>query len=280
MLLPRKEDRRNYVKYAGIGVAVGAASGAYFALKSQSTSPPSPSNKKNSSTFHDRVYLLPLPEFTSGVLIEEAIAWRRSIRDYKNEPIKIEHLSKILWASQGINEFGYGFRTVPSAGATYPLKVYSIIANNGVNIDTTDYLPAGLYRYNIQDHSIELSKSGDFREELTKAALHQEWVRKAPVNIVINSVYERTTGRYGDRGHRYVHIEDGHAGENIYLMAAALGLGTVAIGAFDDEKVSEIIGAEQKESPLYIMPIAIPKEPYRIKEEDLSNYYRRIRQSG
>ena len=132
MLQSRKDGRRNYVKYAGIGVAVGAASGAYYTFTSQPTSPPTPSytftsqptspptpsSEKNGNTFQDGVYLLPLPEFTSGVLIEEAIAWRRSIRDYKNEPIKIEHLSKILWASQGLNEFGYGFRTVPSAGAT------------------------------------------------------------------------------------------------------------------------------------------------------------------
>jgi SagB-type dehydrogenase family enzyme len=279
MLHPRKEDRRNYVKYAGAGVAVGAASGAYYAFKSQMPSTPSPNTTKINNTFHDKVFLLPLPKFTSGVLVEEAIAWRRSIREYKNEPIKIVHLSKILWASQGINEFGYGFRTVPSAGATYPLKVYSIIANDGVTINGANYLPAGLYVYNIKNHSIKLIKSGDFREELTQAALHQEWVRKAPVNIVINSVYERTTGRYGDRGYRYVHMEDGHAGENIYLMVAALGLGTVAIGAFDDEKVGKIIGAEQKEHPLYIMPIAIPKEPYEIKEEELSNYYRRVRES-
>jgi SagB-type dehydrogenase family enzyme len=158
--------------------------------------------------------------------------------------------------------------------------VYSIIADDGVTINSANYLPAGSYKYNKRDHSIELIKSGNFREELTEAALHQEWVRKAPVNVVINSVYERTTRRYGDRGNRYVHIEDGHAGQNICLMAAALGLGTVAVGAFDDERVRKIIGAEKEEHPLYIMPVAIPKEPYRINEEQLSDHYRRMRQSG
>lgn len=236
---------------------------------------------KNDKGIGERVlgnkYMLPLPKFDSGVKLEDAMAWRRSRREYEDEPIAIAKLSKILWAAQGINEFGYGFRTTPSAGATYPLEVFAIISNEGVIVGKTQYLPAGSYKYDHEDHSIQLIKDGDLNDELAGASLDQEWVRKAPVNIVVCSIYERTTNRYGDRGHRYVHMEDGHVGQNIYLMAAAIDLGTVAIGAFNDEGVRNVIGAEAKEEPLYVMPIGIPKRPYRISENEIYEYYKSVR---
>jgi SagB-type dehydrogenase family enzyme len=77
--------------------------------------------------------------------------------------------------------------------------------------------------------------------------------------IVITAVYDRTTWRYGERGVRYVHIEVGHAAQNIHLQAVALGLGSVPIGAFHDDKIVTILDLEENECPIYIIPVGHTK---------------------
>jgi SagB-type dehydrogenase family enzyme len=96
---------------------------------------------------------------------------------------------------------------------------------------------------------------GDKREDLFRSALYQEAIKEAPVTIVICAVYERTTRKYGERGIRYVHMEAGHAGQNIYLQAEALDLGTVAIGAFYDEAVARVLDLPKDIVPLYLFPV-------------------------
>jgi SagB-type dehydrogenase family enzyme len=88
--------------------------------------------------------------------------------------------------------------------------------------------------------------------------MRQTWVREAPINIVIAAVYERTTDRYGDRGIRYVHMEAGHVGQNLYLQAEARGLGMVVVGAFHDEQVQTLLRLPADQKPLYIIPIGYP----------------------
>ncbi|MEM3476281.1 MAG: SagB/ThcOx family dehydrogenase [Candidatus Bathyarchaeia archaeon] len=222
-------------------------------------------------------YMLPLPKFTSNVFIEEALAWRRSIRIYKDEPITMEHLSMLLWAAQGVTELKYRFKTAPSAGATYPLELYIIVGDKRVIVNNEFYLPSGSYKYDYKIHAIKLVKEGDLRESLAEASLNQEWIKKASINIVICALYERTTRIYGERGYRYVYMECGHVGQNVHLMATALNLGAVVIGAFYDEQVKNVINAEAKEHPLYIIPIGVPKEPYRITEKEISEYYEKVR---
>jgi len=222
--------------------------------------------------------LLPLPKKTTSVTVEEAILLRRSIRDYTRDPITIEQLSMVLWAAQGITDARRRFRAAPSAGATYPLEIYVVVGEKGVVLENNSYLKPGVYKYNVYRHSLVLVKEGDYREELSKAALNQRWVREAPVSIVICAVYERTTSRYGERGIRYVHIEVGHVGQNIYLMATALGLGTVAVGAFYDDQVARIVGAKPEEHPLYIMPIGVPAKPPKTSFEEINNFYKTMRE--
>lgn len=218
----------------------------------------------------DRVVYLPMPRIRRDVLsVEEALAYRRSIRSYRDEPLTIEQLSQLLWATYGITDPRRGFKTCPSAGATYPLVIYVVIGEKGVVLGNGSYLKAGSYRYDPYSHSIELVKEGDLRAELAQAALGQEWVREAPINIVICAVYERTTRVYGERGYRYVYMEVGHAGQNIYLEATAIGLGTVVVGAFYDDAVRVIIGAKPNEHPLYIVPVGVPEKPYRVSEEQI-----------
>ncbi len=213
------------------------------------------------------IIYLPLPIFKGNMSLEEAILHRRSIREYRKESLTLHQLSQLLWAAQGITEVRWGFRASPSAGATYPLEIYVVVGNNGVR-----ELASGVYRYKPHSHSLVLVKKGDVREELYSACLNQEWVRDAPVVLVIVADYERTTRVYGERGIRYVHMEVGHVGQNIYLEATALGLGTVAVGAFYDDEVRVIIGAPENHHPLYVMPVGVPVKPYEVTPQEIYNY--------
>ena len=190
---------------------------------------------------------LPRPASDSQTSIEKALLDRRSIRNYSSAPLSLPEISQLLWAAQGITRPG-GYRTAPSAGALYPLEVYLISGD-------IDQLPAGVYRYHPEDHKLEQLIKGDVRRELSTAALNQEFVQDAPAVILISAVYERTTGKYGQRGIQYVHMEVGSVAENIYLQAQSLDLGTVFIGAFHDDQVRQVVALGKEEIPMGIMPI-------------------------
>jgi len=191
---------------------------------------------------------LPPPTRKGKVSLEEALDTRSSVREYVKRPLTMQENSQLLWAAYGQNKWSK--LTSPSAGATYPLTIY-IIAG-----EIKD-LPTGMYKYNNRSHSLSLVKSDDLRPSLSQAALNQPWVKEAPLVIIICADYSITTSRYGSRGKRYVDIELGHVGQNIYLEATALGLGTVAVGAFDDRSVKEVL--DVKEDPLYIFPVGARK---------------------
>jgi SagB-type dehydrogenase family enzyme len=202
---------------------------------------------------------LPEPRHTSRISVEEALLKRRSIREYKDEPLTLTEVSQLLWAAQGITDPA-GLRTAPSAGALYPLEVY-------VAVGEVEGLAEGVYRYDPARHELIMVVTGDKRAELSAAALGQAWVREGAIVIVFSAVYERTTWKYNTpvhdertgarylRGIRYVHMEVGHAAQNVYLQAVSLGLGTVVIGAFDDRRIREIAGMAEDERPLYLMPV-------------------------
>ncbi|MDR2168505.1 MAG: SagB/ThcOx family dehydrogenase [Clostridiales bacterium] len=200
-------------------------------------------------------YYLPPPAADGRVSVERALMERRSRRDFRDMAISQEQLSQILWAAYGITlpmpdspRFRGGFRTTPSAGATFPLEIYAIIGNvNGI--------APGIFRYISEEHKLERLAEGDFRSELSEAAWNQNWLRDAPATIAHIAVFTRTTGVYGERGIRYVYIELGHSAQNIYLQAEALGLGTVAVGAFNDNAVRHVLNLPEGEDPLYLMPI-------------------------
>ena len=201
---------------------------------------------------------LPSPQLKGEVSLEEAIAKRRSVRRYRQEPLDLCQLSQILWAAQGLTGTR-GSRAAPSAGATYPLEILVLVGRQGViagkATQTPELLPAGLYRYEANSHSLILHKRADLRPHLARAALNQEFLLEAPADIVICALYHTTCHRYGQRGERYVHIEAGHVAENIHLQAVALGLATVEVGAFHDEEVRKTLGVEEEVKPLYIMPL-------------------------
>ena len=196
---------------------------------------------------------LPEPGYKGIMSLEEAIARRRSIRRFTDEPLSLAQLSQLLWATQGITGASSGDRAIPSAGATYPLEIFIVCGRSGI-----EGVAAGIYHYHVTRHSLSRQHGGDVRPVLSRAALGAESIYEAPASIVISAEYERTLMRYGDRGERYVHMEVGHAGQNIYLQAAALGLATVAVGAFDDEQVREVLRLDRHLQPLYIMPVGKP----------------------
>lgn len=194
-------------------------------------------------------FQVPQIRINNQLSLEQIISMRRSIREYSPEPLQSWELLQLLWAAQGITH-PLGLRASPSAGATYPLELYAAVGQAGV-VD----MDAGLYHYDPWKNQLVFKFGGDLRQQLYEAALRQPWVRQAPVNLLICAVYGRTTARYGERGIRYVHMEAGHASQNIYLQAVALGLGTVAVGAFLDHQVASILRLPPDQSPLYIMPV-------------------------
>ncbi len=198
----------------------------------------------------NRPIYLPPPHPRGKRSLEEALARRRSIRNFTPRSLSLEQFSQILWATQGISEPRWQFRTTPSAGATYPLDVFAVCGRDGV-----ENINEGVYRYNSAEHALSLHLEGDLRQELSQSALNEAFIYQAPLNIVLCAEYRRTTCHYGERGERYVHIEVGHAGQNIYLQAVALGLATVAVGAFRDEEVSKVLCLDKDCQPLYIMPV-------------------------
>jgi len=197
------------------------------------------------------VVALPQPDLQGEVAVERALASRRSVREFAAEPLSLPVVSQLLWAAQGITD-PTGLRTAPSAGALYPLEVYLVVgAVTGV--------AAGVYRYEPQRHGLVAGTAGDARAAVARAALGQDWVAEAPVVVVLAAVYQRTARKYGERAPRYVHIEVGHAAQNVYLQAAALGLGTTMVGAFRDEELARVLGLPGQVKPVGILPVGKPR---------------------
>jgi len=193
---------------------------------------------------------LPAVRHNGGITVEQALAKRRSVRHYRDDPLSLNEISQLLWSAQGVTD-SRGFRTAPSAGALYPLEIYLVAGN-------VSTLSPGIYKYLSLEHTLAKISHGDQRTALSRAALNQSSVRNAPVVLVFCCIYERTTIKYGKRGIKYVHMEAGHAAQNVFLQAASMGLGAVVIGAFSDKKVKAVLIVKEDEMPLYIMPVGKP----------------------
>ncbi len=182
---------------------------------------------------------LPEPNKSGSMSLEQAITVRRSRRHFLPKPLTLEQTGQLAWAAQG-QDAGSRYRTTPSAGATYPLELFVI----------TD---KGMFRYLPDKHSLEKLTDRDLRAPLTSAAWEQDFIRAAPLTLVFAAKFTRTTGRYGKRGVRYVYMEAGHAAQNVHLQTEALGLGFVAVGAFDDTAVSTVLSLPDNLEPLYMV---------------------------
>ena len=187
------------------------------------------------------IITLAKPDKVGSVSLEQAIAARRSRRDFLPRPLTLEQIGQLTWAAQGRDEV-CGYRTAPSAGATYPLELFVVTGE-------------ALFAYLPDKHALEKLKDRDLRPALASSAWGQEFIQAAPLTIILAAQFTRTTGRYGKRGVRYVYIEAGHAAQNIHLQAEALALGSVAVGAFDDASVSKVLTLPDYLEPLYMIVI-------------------------
>jgi len=235
---------RNSITASVLLIILAALTAAYFAA---SVERKKSMNQKAPLKSGAEIVQLPRPRYESNNSVEQALLERRSIRQYRNEPLSLDDLGQLLWAAQGITYKGI-YRTAPSAGALYPLETYAI-AGNVAN------LPAGIYRYIPLVHKLTLIRSGDIRQKLSNACLSQTSILKAPASLVFCAVFARTTGKYGTRGIRYVHMEVGSVAQNVSLQAVSLNLGTVAIGAFDDKAVHSELSLPPEEEPILVMPV-------------------------
>lgn len=221
-------------------------------LSCATPSPEDTGNDRAENRVENGPVALVQPVGEGSISVEKALDRRISRRQFAPGALREEELSQILWAAQGTSLDGStgATRTAPSAGATHPLEIFVVT----VGLDEgNEVLPAGIYYFDLQQHELLPVVKGDHREALAQAALGQGFVQQAPVSVVIAADYERTTARYRERGKRYVHMEVGHVTQNIHLQAEALGLGSVAVGAFEDDRLQALL--ETDYAPLMIIPI-------------------------
>ncbi|TFF96663.1 MAG: SagB/ThcOx family dehydrogenase [Promethearchaeota archaeon] len=187
---------------------------------------------------------LPEVKVDEGKSLEQCIYERKSMRKFWDKEISLEHLSKIFWAVQGAKEYN---RTVPSAGATYPLEIYAILKEKG------------LYHYKIKEHKLVTQIEKFNCRELVRAAWNQTFICEPYLTLIICGDIKRTRNRYGERAERYVYMEAGHAAQNVHLEAVSLDLASVPIGAFKEESVKALLELPKEIDPLYIIPVGYPK---------------------
>jgi SagB-type dehydrogenase family enzyme len=201
----------------------------------------------------DDAVVLPAPSLDGTVPVERALAQRRSLREFAPGPLPLSSVSQLLWAAQGITDPS-GLRTAPSAGALYPLEVYLVVG-------AVSGLAPGVYRYDPRRHLLVPGAKGDLRAGVAASAHDQAWVADAPAILVIGAIYQRTVRKYGKRATRYVHMEVGHAAQNVYLQAAALGLGTTMVGAYRDEEIARLLELPERVDPLGLLPVGRRRSP-------------------
>lgn len=197
-----------------------------------------PSNLSNLSA-------LPPPAREGKMPLEEALARRRSIRQYKPQALSRQQIGQLCWSAQGITEMQKGLRTAPSAGALYPLELYVVTAG-GVE----HYVPAR--------HAMDKHLEGDWRGKLAEAAVGQKLIAEAPATFIFMAVVSRSAKKYGDRALRYCLQEQGHACQNLLLQATALGLGAVPIGACEDDRIAKLLSLGGDGGPIYLVAVGTP----------------------
>jgi SagB-type dehydrogenase family enzyme len=205
----------------------------------------SPLKQKGGRRMH-----LPDPTIDGDVSLERTIHKRRTIRSFESKALTLKQLSQVLWAAQGITDIGEFKRAAPSAGALYPMDIYGVVGK-----DCIEKMDPGIYLYEPAGHSISLVKEGDFRRDIAIASLGQMWMAHAPLTLVITAEYSRITVKYRQRGIRYAIMEAGHIGQNIFLQSQAMGLEAGVVGAFEDQKVTQVMGSKKTHEPLLLMPV-------------------------
>lgn len=196
-----------------------------------------------------------LPEpAPAGADLWEALARRRSVRGFADEPVSLHDLATLLWAGAGVTavQMGYALRTAPSAGALYPVETY-VVAHR------VEGLQPGAYHYAVLERELERLSAGDLRVPVARAALNQGIAAGAAAVLLWTSIWRRSTWKYGQRAYRYVPLDAGHIAENVALAAVGLGLATCQIAAFYDDEANALLGLDgEDESVVYMTVLGHP----------------------
>jgi len=185
------------------------------------------------------------PNLEGDMSLEEALAKRRSVRQFSSQPLKRSQISQLAWAGQGITEPQRGLRTAPSAGATYPIELLFVT-------------PEGVFVYRPADHSLMQLGNQDIRNGLAAAASMAESVAGAGCDIIVAGAIRKLTDQYKDKARTYMHMEAGHIAQNIQLQAVSLGLGSVTVGGFNTKEVRNVCKLTRTLEPLYIICVGYP----------------------
>ena len=198
---------------------------------------------------------LPSKQLNEKTSLGYTLEKRGSCRYFDKETLTLKEVSNILWVAQGVTDKQNNVRrTVASAGAVYPMELYISVREEGVH-----ELESGIYRYNSKQHSLQKISDSDITDKLSSACFNQKFIQQASFNVLIASDNSKTNELYEERGDRYVFMEAGATTQNIYLEAVDLNLGTVVIGAFDDQKVKALFEID-KLMPVAIMPVGVPSD--------------------
>lgn len=184
---------------------------------------------------------LPAPGREGGMSLTQALDRRRSVREFTGRPLTLAQVAQLCWAAQGITD-AQGHRAAPSAGATYPLRLYAA-------------MPEGLFLYAPDRHVLESVVPGDQREALARKATGQAWNATAGAIFILCGNVSITAARYGDRARQYVWQEVGHASQNLLLQATALGLGATPVGAFDPVSLAGTLRLSKPWEPMAVLPV-------------------------
>ena len=185
--------------------------------------------------------------------LTSAIQNRRSHRLFRAEPLTLEELSFLLWATQGIRKRrgpGAAYRTVPSAGCRHALETYLCVLN-------VAGLEVGIYRYLPVEHQLlfELSEE-QLADKLAAATLGQSFIGKAPVTFVWTTIPYRMEWRYDIAAHKVIAIDAGHVCQNLYLACEAIGAGTCAVAAYHQELMDQLLRVDgEDEFTIYLAPV-------------------------
>lgn len=196
-----------------------------------------------------------LKKVATAMQLTNILLKRKSIRTFSTQPLSMVDLAFLLRSSTGIQrrQQGFEFRMAPSAGALYPIETY-IVCNN------IEGLEKAIYHYNIRKHSLEEIRSGDFRDDLSHAALEQKICAVAPVVFVWTAVFGRSKWKYAQRAYRYVYLDAGHIAQNLALAAVSISCGSCQIGAFFDDEVNSLIGVDGvNESAIYLSVVGFAR---------------------
>jgi len=195
-----------------------------------------------------KIIQLAEPKLTGPVSFEQVLAKRRSVREFTNQKLDFIQIGQLAWAGQGITDKQTGFRTAPSAGAIYPMKLYFATQE-------------GTFIYNPESHSLEEILNQDVRGDLSKAASGQQSVANAACDIIIAGSVRKVAAKYENKGRGFMLLEAGHIAQNIQLQAVSLGLGAVPVGAFDIRSVSKVCRLTLELEPVYIICVGYPAVP-------------------